>query len=92
MAYLTRLALPVLLEPANRQAIGRLPDLRFCQNAGSLESDVSHGSRRNRRLARDFERYATTVAAFILPRHDPHHAQAACRKPLVMNPNFSDRL
>ena len=19
------------------------------------------------------------------PRHDPHHAQAACRKPLVMN-------
>ena len=26
------------------------------------------------------------------PRHDPHHAQAACRKPLVMNPNFSDRL
>ncbi len=27
-----------------------------------------------------------------LPRHDPHHAQAACCKPLVMNPNFSDRL
>ncbi len=26
------------------------------------------------------------------PRHDPHHAQAACRKPLVMNLNFSDRL
>ena len=26
------------------------------------------------------------------PRHDPHHAQAACCKPLVMNPNLSDRL
>ncbi len=25
-------------------------------------------------------------------RDDPHHAQAACRKPLVMNLNFSDRL
>jgi hypothetical protein len=24
--------------------------------------------------------------------HDPHHAQAAGRKPLVMKPNFSDRL
>ena len=32
---------------------------------------------RNRRLARDFERYATTVAAFIR---------------LAMNPNFPDGL
>ena len=34
---------------------------------------------RNRRLARDFERYATT-------------AHATCRKLLAMNPNFSDGL
>jgi transposase len=33
---------------------------------------------RNRRLARDFDRYATTVAAYIRPAHDPHHAQATC--------------
>ena len=26
------------------------------------------------------------------PRHDPHHAQAACCKRLVMNPNFPDGL
>jgi len=26
------------------------------------------------------------------PRHDPHHAQAACCKHLVMNLNFPDRL
>lgn len=32
-----------------------------------------------------FERYAGTV-----PRHDPHHAQAACSKFLVMNPNCAD--
>ena len=31
--------------------------------------------RRNRRLARDFERYAITVAAFHSSRHDPHHAR-----------------
>jgi hypothetical protein len=26
------------------------------------------------------------------PRHDPHHAEAAACKPLVMNPNFADGL
>src|SRR4051812_38121523 len=26
------------------------------------------------------------------PRHDPHHAQATCRKCLAMNPNFPDGL
>ena len=26
------------------------------------------------------------------PRHDSHHAEAARRKPLVMNPNFADGL
>jgi putative transposase len=31
---------------------------------------------RNRRLMRDFERYARTVAAFIRPRHDQTHAAA----------------
>jgi transposase len=46
----------------------------------------------NRRLARDFERYATTVAAFIRLRHDPHHAEATCCKRLVMNPIFLDGL
>ena len=46
---------------------------------------------RNRRLARDFERYATTCC--LRPsRHDPHYAQAPCCKPFVMNPNFPDRL
>ena len=32
---------------------------------------------RNRRLARNFERYATT-GCIHPPRHDPHHAQAIC--------------
>jgi transposase len=26
------------------------------------------------------------------PRHDPHHAQATCRKRFIMYPNFPDRL
>src|SRR5665647_1920557 len=26
------------------------------------------------------------------PRHDPHHAPTSCRKHLVMNRNFPDRL
>ena len=43
---------------------------------------------RNRRLARDFERYATTDP----PRHDPRHAQATCCKCLAMKPNFPDGL
>jgi hypothetical protein len=43
-------------------------------------------------LTRDFERYATTVVAFVRIAIDPHHAQAAHRKRLVMNPNFSDGL
>ena len=38
-----------------------LPDLRFCQNAERTLAWIS----RYRRLVRDFERYATTVAAFI---------------------------
>ena len=46
---------------------------------------------RNRRLARDFERYATTVV-HSPPRHDPYHAQATCCKYLAMNPNFPDGL
>jgi transposase len=45
---------------------------------------------RFRRLARDFERYARTVAAFIRLAIDPHQAEAARCKPLVMNPNFAD--
>ncbi len=47
---------------------------------------------RHCRLARDFERYATTVAAFHPPRHDLHHARATWRKSLAMNPNFPDGL
>jgi putative transposase len=46
---------------------------------------------RNRRFARDFERYAATVG-FRPPSHDPHHAQAARSKSLIMNPNFPDGL
>ena len=46
---------------------------------------------RNRRLARDFERYARTVAAWI--RLDPHHAQTAGKaNPVFLNLNFLDRL
>ena len=47
---------------------------------------------RNRRLARDFERYANDRCCIHPPRHDPHHAQATCCKCLAMNPNFPDRL
>ena len=48
---------------------------------------------RNRRLARDFERYARTVAAFVrlamirIMLRAPDQA-----KPLLMNPFFLDRL
>jgi transposase len=41
---------------------------------------------RNRRLARDCERYASTVAAFV--RLAMIHAATSCRKPFVMNRNF----
>src|SRR5262245_22597581 len=47
---------------------------------------------RNRRLARDFERYATTVAAFIRLAMIRIIAKATCCKRLVMNPIFSDGL
>ena len=47
----------------------------------------------NRRLARDFERYARSAAAFVRPRHDPHHAQTLDPvSSLFLNPNFLDRL
>jgi hypothetical protein len=48
---------------------------------------------RNRRLARDFERYASAVVAFIPSRHDPHHAQVPDQaNPLFLNHDFSNRL
>jgi hypothetical protein len=43
---------------------------------------------RNRRLARDFERYATTVAAFIRLAM----IRIMLRRLAVMNPIFSDGL
>jgi hypothetical protein len=45
---------------------------------------------RFRRLARDFERHARTVATFIYL--DPHHAQAPHCKLLIMTPNIADGL
>ena len=47
---------------------------------------------RNRRLARDFERYANDRCCIHPPRHDPDHAQATCCKCLAINPNFPDGL
>src|SRR4051812_33191530 len=47
---------------------------------------------RNRRLARDFERYATTVAAFIRLRHNPHMLRRLAANAFAMNPNFPDGL
>jgi transposase len=47
---------------------------------------------RNRRLARDFERYAVTVAAFVrLATIRIMLRQPRCKR-LVMNPNFPDGL
>jgi len=61
---------------------------------------------RNRRFARDFERYAMTVAALVRleaarykrhrrrvhpPGDGTHHVQAAGCKRLVMNPNVLNR-
>ncbi len=43
------------------------------QNAGSLNAPWP-GSAATDAWRGDFERYATTVAAFVPPRHDPHHA------------------
>ena len=46
---------------------------------------------RDRRLARDFERYAATVAAFVrLAMIRIMLRRLAAAKRLVMNPNFSD--
>jgi hypothetical protein len=42
-----------------------LLDLRFCQNAGWVVERTFAWISRNRRLERDFERYSTTVVAFI---------------------------
>ena len=47
---------------------------------------------RNRRLARDFRTLRNDRCCIHPPRHDPHHAQATCRKCLAMNPNFPDGL
>jgi transposase len=47
---------------------------------------------RNRRLARDFERYATTVAAFIRLAMIRIMLRRLCRNHFAMNPNFPDGL
>jgi len=46
---------------------------------------------RNRRLARDFERYTHRRCVHV-PRHNPHRAQATYSKSLVDNPKFPDGL
>jgi len=48
----------------DRQAHRRTITSSSCQNAGIVERTLAWISR-NRRLARDFERYAGTVAAFV---------------------------
>jgi Transposase DDE domain len=45
---------------------------------------------RNRCLARDFERYATAVAAFVRLAMISIHAQATCCNRFLVNPNFPD--
>jgi hypothetical protein len=42
-------------------------------------------------MPRDFERFATTVAAFIRPVMIRIMLKAACCKSLVMNPNVPDK-
>jgi hypothetical protein len=60
---------------------------------GSKVADLASVGECQHRLARDFERYATTVAAFIRLAIDPHHAPPLDQtNPLSMNPNFLDRL
>ena len=65
-------------------SVSMLPASRSCPNAGIVEQTFAWISR-NRRLARDFERYATTVVAFVR-----FAAQAARCKHLGMNLNFPD--
>ena len=43
--------------------VREMSNLRFCPHAGSSRTFARISC--NRRLARDFERYATTVAAFV---------------------------
>ena len=65
-------------------SVSMLPASRSCPNAGIVEQTFARISR-NRRLARDFERYATTVVAFVR-----FAAQEARCKHLGMNLNFPD--
>ena len=61
-----------------------------CRAAPSAPIAAAMDSR-NRRLARDLERYATTLLHLSASPY-PHHAQATCCKCLAMDPNFPDGL
>ena len=76
------------LEDRHRQAI-RCASLRVVPKRWIVERTLAWISR-NRRLARDFERYATTARSLRPPRHHPHHAQTTDQaKPLLMKSNLS---
>src|SRR5580698_3381989 len=76
------------MEAGDREAIQRfwlrgLAQKVDCRKDLRLDQSQSPSGSRLRALRHDRRRLRP-------PRHDPHHAQAACCKPLVMNPNFPD--
>jgi putative transposase len=50
------------------------PDFKVLPKRWIVERTFAWISR-NRRLSRDFERYATTRRSIRSPRNDPHHAR-----------------
>jgi hypothetical protein len=62
---------------------------RLCPSAGSSSGrwpgSADFAASRFRALRQNCRRLNS-------PRHDPHHAEAARRKPFIMNPNFTDGL
>src|SRR5271166_3935838 len=78
------------MEAADREAIRRfwlrgLAQKVDCRKDVRLDQSQSPPGSRLRALRYDCRRLRP-------PRHDPHHAQAACCKRLFMNPNFPDGL
>src|SRR6202044_598427 len=76
------------MEAGDREAIRRswicgLAQKVDCRKDLRLDQSQSPAGSRLRALRYDRRRLRP-------PRHDPHHAQAACCKRLVMNPNFPD--
>jgi Transposase DDE domain len=77
--------------PGPRAAEGAAPTGMVLPKRWIVERTFAWISR-NRRLARDFERYATTVAAFIRLAMIRIMLRRLTTNPLSMNPNFLDRL